>query len=385
MRTVCVLTGTRADYGLLKPILKRIQSDNSLNLQTIVTGTHLSPRHGNTVSELQKDGIPVDERVQILMEGDNRISMTKSLGLGVLGFSEALEKLNPDILLLLGDRVEVLAGAVTAAYMYIPVAHIHGGDAGTGVGIDDIARHAITKFSHIHFPASDRSHERIRRMGEPEWRIKTVGAPGLDAILAGDLTEKTELYSKYPISADENLLLVLFHPETMKPDQAGSQYRTLIEGIKSIDAEKMIIYPNADPGSDQIIEVTESIRSEASFHIFENIPRKEYLGLMSIANVLIGNSSSGIIEAPSLGLPFVEVGQRQTKRERGENVVSVGFEPEAIYTQVQKCLYDDDFRARIESSDNPYDKGGCAENIVIRLKSVELDDTLLQKPLDYDV
>ncbi len=385
MRTVCVLTGTRAEYGLLKPSLKRIQNDNSLELQTIVTGTHLSPRHGNTVSELQNDGIPVDEQVQILMEGDGRIPMAKSIGLGVLGFSEALGKLSPDVLLLLGDRVEVLAGAMTAAYMYIPVAHIHGGDAATGVGIDDIARHAITKLSHIHFPASDKSYERIRRLGEPEWRIKTVGAPGLDAILTGDFADANELYSEYSISADDNLLLVLFHPETMNPDRAGSQYRTLISGIKSIDAEKIIIYPNADPGSDQIIEEIESLRGEPSFHIFKNIPRKKFLGLMSIADAMVGNSSSGIIEAPSLGLPFVEVGQRQTDRERGDNVMSVGFEPQEIYNQVRKCLDDPEFRARIESSDNPYDKGGCAENIVSRLKSVELDDTVLQKPLSYDV
>jgi UDP-N-acetylglucosamine 2-epimerase (non-hydrolysing)/GDP/UDP-N,N'-diacetylbacillosamine 2-epimerase (hydrolysing) len=385
MRTICVLTGTRAEYGLLKPTLKRIQSDESLTLQTIVTGTHLSPRHGETVSELQNDGIPVDERVRILMEGDGRVQMIKSLGLGVLGFSEALDRLDPDILLVLGDRVEVLAGAMTAAYMYIPVAHVHGGDAGAGVGIDDLARHAVTKFSHIHFPASDRSHERIRRLGEPEWRITTVGAPGLDAILAGDFADETELSPKYPVSANKNLLLVLFHPETMHPDAAGAQYRSLIEAIKPIDAEKIFIYPNADPGSEQIIEELESLQGEPSVHVFENIPRNEYLGLMSIADVMVGNSSSGIIEAPSLGLPFVEVGQRQTDRERGKNVISVGFEPGEIYDKVEKSLHDETVRARIESSHNPYDKGGCAENIVTRLKNVELGDAVLQKPLDYEI
>jgi UDP-N-acetylglucosamine 2-epimerase (non-hydrolysing)/GDP/UDP-N,N'-diacetylbacillosamine 2-epimerase (hydrolysing) len=365
--------------------MKRIQRDDSLELQTIVTGTHLSPRHGQTESELQKDDIPINKRVRMLFEGDGRIPMVKSLGVGMLGISEALDELNPDIVLLLGDRVEVLAGAITAAYMYIPVAHVHGGDAGTGVGIDDIARHAITKFSHIHFPASDKSRERIRRLGEQEWRITTVGAPGLDDILSGDFMDEQALYSNYPVSSEDNKIIVLFHPETMKPNRAGSQYRTLIDGLESIEAEKILIYPNADPGSEQIIQEIESLESEPSFHVFKNIPRSEYLGLMSIGDVMVGNSSSGIIEAPSLGLPFVEVGERQTKRERADNVISVKFNPEEIYRGVKKCLDNDAVRYRAESSDNPYDKGGCAEAIVSCLRSIKLDNSVLQKPLDYDL
>ncbi|MEF8842607.1 MAG: UDP-N-acetylglucosamine 2-epimerase [Haloarculaceae archaeon] len=382
-RRVLVLTGTRAEYGLLKSSMAAIRDHEALTLQVVATGMHLSPRHGMTVEEVREDGFAVDRTVLMQVEGDTGRAMAKSLGLGVAGLAEAFESLDPDVVLLLGDRDEALAGALAASHTNVPVAHVHGGDAMHGATIDDSIRHAITRFAHLHFPASEQSAERIRRMGEEPWRITTVGAPGLDDVLAGEYEDPDAVLERYDIDPDRPFVLVVQHPVTTEPKRAGEQMATTLDAVGSFDAEIVLIYPNADAGGDAMIDVVRSRESDGSVRTFRSLPRREYLGLMAAADAMVGNSSSGVIEAPSFGLPVVDVGPRQEGRERAENTVSVPHDEAAIRDALDRCLSDEAFRDRAANTDNPYDHGGAGERIRDRLHEVALDERLLRKRLTY--
>ena len=381
-RRVLVLTGTRAEYGLLRSSMAAIRAHEDLTLQVVATGMHLSPRHGTTVEEIREDGFDVDRTVLMQVDGDTGRAMAKSLGLGTTGLAEAFESLDPDVVLLLGDRDEALAGALAASHMNVPVAHVHGGDATHGGTIDDSIRHAITKFAHLHFPASERSAERIRRLGEEPWRVTTVGAPGLDDVLAGVYEDPTTVLERHDLDPDGPLLLVVQHPLTTEPEHAGEQMAATLDAVGSFDGEVVVIYPNSDAGGDRMIAEIEA-REGGDLRTFRSLPRREYLGLMAAADVMVGNSSSGIIEAPSFGLPVVDVGPRQEGRERAANVVSVPYEVEAIRDALERCISDEGFRDRASDVENPYDYGGAGERIRDRLSEVTLDQRLLRKGMTY--
>jgi UDP-N-acetylglucosamine 2-epimerase (non-hydrolysing)/GDP/UDP-N,N'-diacetylbacillosamine 2-epimerase (hydrolysing) len=381
-RRVLVLTGTRAEYGLLRSSMAAIRDHGDLVLQVVATGMHLSPRHGRTVEEIRADGFDVDRTVLMQVEGDTGRAMAKSLGVGTAGLAEAFESLAPDVVLLLGDRDEALAGALAAAHMNVPVAHVHGGDAMHGAVIDDSIRHAITKFAHLHFPASERSAERIRRMGEEPWRVTVAGAPGLDDVLAGEYEDPATVLERHDVDPDRSLLLVVQHPLTTEPEHAGEQMATTLDAVGSFDAEVVVIYPNSDAGGDRMIAEIEA-REDDDLRAFRSLPRREYLGLMAAADAMVGNSSSGIIEAPSFGLPAVDVGPRQEGRERAANTLSVAHETDAIRAAIERCLTDEAFRERAADAANPYDYGGAGERICERLAEVELGEELLRKRLTY--
>jgi len=381
-RTVAVLTGTRAEYGLLESSMQRIADHDDLALQIIATGMHLSPKHGMTVDQIREDGFTVDHEVLMQVEGDSGAAMAKSLGVGTMGLTDAFQSIDPDFVLLLGDRDEALAGTLAAVHMNIPVAHIHGGDSMHGATIDDSIRHAITKFAHLHFPASELSGERIRKMGEEEWRIKVSGAPGLDDILAGEYESPDAVLKKYDIEPDQPLLLAAQHPVTTQPEWAGEQMAATLDAIESLDVQTVLIYPNSDAGSDQMIQEIESRSEVEGIQTFRSLPRREYLGVMAAADVLVGNSSSGIIEAPSFDLPVVDVGPRQDGRERAANTLSVPHERDEIRAAISKCLTDEAIRERIASSSNPYDYGGAGKRVCEVLAEVDIDERLQRKRLD---
>jgi UDP-N-acetylglucosamine 2-epimerase (non-hydrolysing)/GDP/UDP-N,N'-diacetylbacillosamine 2-epimerase (hydrolysing) len=395
-RVVAVVTGTRAEYGLLRSSMESIRAAPELSLRVVATGMHLSPHHGRTVDEIRADGFEVARTVHMLLEGDDGLAMAKSLGVGTQGLAEALGDVDPDVVLVLGDRDEALAAGMAAAHMNVPVAHVHGGDSMHGAIIDDSVRHALTKFAHIHFPVSDLSAERVRRLGEEEWRVTTVGAPGLDAVLAGEYDDPDAVVEKHGLSGDEPLALVVQHPVTTRPEAAGDQMRATLDAVTALDVRPVVIYPNSDAGGNRMIEVIESYAAArggegdgehagagGGFTSFKSLPRREFLGLMAAADVMVGNSSSGILEAPSFGLPVVDVGPRQEGRERADNTVSVPHDRDAIRGAIEDCLGDGPVRRRASECENPYDHGGAGERIAERLATVDLDEDLLRKQLTF--
>ncbi len=382
-RKITVLTGTRAEYGLLRSPMESIKAHDCLSLSVIATGMHLSPRYGNTVDEIRNDGFTVDREVSMLVEGDTGVAMAKSLGLGTTSLADAFMSLDPDVVLLLGDRDEALAGALAAAHMNIPVAHIHGGDAMHGAIIDDSIRHAITKFAHIHFPASELSASRIRKLGEEPERITVCGAPGIDDVLSNDFMTPETIREQYRLSGNKPLIVMLQHPVTTQPEQAGKQVEQTLNAIDHFDAHVVIIYPNSDAGSDRIIDEIESRELGPDKHAFRSLPRHEYLGLLAGADVMVGNSSSGILEAPSFGLPAVDIGPRQEGRERGDNTISVTHDTEAIADAIERSLFDEAFKKQAADGDNLYDYGGAGTRISERLAEIEITEDLLRKRLTY--
>lgn len=381
MRKIAVITGTRAEYGIFKSVLGEIERNTGLQLSLIVIGMHLSPEFGHTVDEIKKDGFKIAARVAVLHREDTKASMAKSIGESLSRTSDSLEKIKPDILLILGDRSEMLVGAVAATYMSIPIAHIHGGEISGNV--DEPVRHAITKLAHIHFAATEDSAERIRRMGEEPWRIHVVGAPGLDLILSGKAPQLKEIASKYGLDLSKPLLLVVQHPVVAEADEAASQIRQTLEAIKELKHQTILIYPNADAGGRRMIEAIRGYEKCMFLKTFRSIPHEDYLGLLRLASVMVGNSSSGIIEAPSFGLPVVNIGTRQTGRQRAGNVIDVGYHTEEILEAINRALHDQCFREKVDQCKNPYGDGKAGERIVRILSEVKLNKKLLEKRMTY--
>ncbi len=381
-RKITVITGTRSEYGLLYPVMRAIQNHHELELSVIATGMHLSREHGYTVDEIKKDGFIINATVDMLMSGDTGASMAKSLGKGIIGITEAIEKMRPDIVLVLGDRDEPFAGSVAAAHMNIPVAHIHGGDITEGC-IDESIRHSITKFAHIHFPATEESADRIRKMGEETWRIYTVGAPGLDTILNKELIPKEQLMKKYSLRPGEPLLLAVQHSVNLQPEKAAEQIRITLEALNDLKIQAILVYPNSDAGGRSMIEVIKEYEHLPFLHIFKSLPHIEFISLMNIANALVGNSSSGIIEAPSFHLPAVNIGIRQEVRQHTCNLINVPHDKLKIIEAIKMALYDETFKKKVSSCINPYGDGKAGIRIADVLAKIGINQKLLQKKITY--
>jgi len=383
MKKIAVVTGTRAEYGILFPVLRAIESEPGLELSLVVTGMHLSHEFGYTVSEIEKDGFKIDTRVNMLPEADTLSAMAKSIGMGITEMAQVWEQLKPDIILVLGDRVEPLAATIAGTYMNIPVAHIHGGDSPRG-GLDEYARHAITKLAHIHFPATKKSAERIIKMGEDEWRVHMVGSPALDVIMNAKLLPRKALCEKLGMDLPQPLVLLVQHPVTTQVDEAPGQIKETLEAIVEMAHPTIIIYPNSDAGGRRMIEIIKEYENRHHFiKSLKSLPRKEYLSLMKAASVLIGNSSSGIIDAPSFGLPAVNIGNRQEGRERGDNVIDVGHNRLEIIKAVKKALNDEDFLNKVKRGTNPYGNGKASKRIAEVLSAIEITPQLIQKKITY--
>jgi len=381
MKKIVYVTGSRAEYGVIRSTLEEIQKHKDLKLSLIVTGMHLSPEFGGTVKEIEKDGFKIAAKIDILPREDTGAAMAKYLGYGVIRITETLEKIKPDIVLVAGDRGETLAAAIAAAYLNIPVAHISGGDITTGGTIDDITRHCITKFAHIHFPATEKSAKIIISMGERPSRVFAVGNPGIPLKYKASKKELESVARQLKLDLTKPILLVIQHPVTTESHLAGRQMRETMEAIKELGMQTVVIYPNADAGAREMIKVINKYRGLHFIQIHKSIPRKIFLPLMAVSSVMIGNSSCALLEAPSFNLPAVNIGKRQEGRERGKNVIDVKPKKEEIILAVRKALYDKKFHERVKKSMNPYVKRGAEKNIVKILRKIEISPELLQKGL----
>ena len=379
-RKVLYISGTRADFGLMKTVLKKINMHPRLSLEIIATGAHLMEEFGMTVREIQEEGFSVHV-IDAVIEKDSNNSMVGFIGNFLQQLSEELPIIDPDIILILGDRGEMLAGAIAGSYMNIPVAHIHGGEISST--IDDITRHAITKLSHIHLAATKESADRILRMGEDSSRIFIVGAPGLDELLNSDLIQPKIVADKYNVDPNLPLILVLQHPVSLEADHAADQIRETLDAVLETGQQAIIIYPNADTGGREMIKMIHMYEPDRSIRIVKNIPHTEFLSLLRISSVLVGNSSSGIIEAPSFGIPVINVGTRQWGRQRTQNVIDTGYSKDQIVAAIRKSITDTAFIEQSRMCQNPYGDGTSSDKIIKILSEISIDASLLQKRMTY--
>ncbi len=380
-RKIAVVTGTRAEYGILKPVLEAIKARQELELCLVIAGMHLSREFGYTVTEVEKDNFQIAARIEMTPYDDTPAVMAKSIGTGIIGMADAWQVIRPDIILILGDRTEPLAAAIAGAYMNIPLAHIHGGDVCGN--IDDSSRHAITKFAHIHFPATQQSAKRIIRMGEEKWRVNMVGSLALDSILHEPLLSTNTLIRKYTLDSTRPLVLGIQHAVTSQADDAPQQMKKTLEAVVELGYPAMVIYPNSDAGGRRIIKVIKEFEKYPFLKIIKSLPRRDYLGLMKLAAVMVGNSSSGIVEAPSFGLPVVNIGIRQEGRERGANVIDVGHNKSEIVRAIKKALTNKAFLAEVKKGRSPYGDGKASLRIADTLSKMEITPALLQKKITY--
>lgn len=382
-RKICVVTGSRAEYGQLKPVMKAIAKDPNLELAIVAAGMHFSSAFGLTFREIVKDGFKIDAKVRMTPFTDTAEAMAVSVGKGTIGMAKAFNKIKPDIVLILGDRVEALAAAVAAAYSNISLAHISGGDK-TKAGLDESARHAITKVANIHFPVTEISAQRIIKMGENPKKVFVSGAPGLDAILSAKFLSSVKIKERYGLDLSRPFLLIAQHPVTTEVGNAAFQITKTLEAVKRFNHQTIIIYPNSDAGGRSIAEVIRNYCERFNFmRAYRSVPHEDYLSLMKEADVLIGNSSSGITEAPSFHLPVVNIGCRQDGRERSVNVIDVPHSEFAIYKAIQRAFEDKKFIKKVKACKNPYGDGKSAILIANVLSKVKIDKKLLQKYITY--
>jgi len=379
-RKIVVVTGSRAEYGMLKPLLEKIQKSKYLRLRLVVTGMHLLKEHGLTLKEIKKDGFKLAAKVT-MYSGDpsQEDYYGKSLARGIQGLSKAFKEIHPEILVVLGDRLEPLAATLAAATLRIPIAHLAAGDKTDSGHIDEPIRHSITRFANLLFATTLGSAKRLVEMGEERWRVHRVGALGIDAILDCPPVADGILSERFHINVRETYLIVMFHPVHLEKETAGKQMREIIEALKELRLPSIMIYPNNDPGNEHIIKEIEKSRSMAFVRVFRNLPHNEYISLLRKASMLVGNSSSGIIEAPSLGIPVVNVGSRNVGREHARNVIFVPSRKNAIVNAIKKGLHDRNFRKSLKTCRTPYGDGKASGRIVRVLTNVQLNTKLLQK------
>ena len=378
MRTIGVVTVARSDYSIYLPVLRRIQEERDLQLRLIIAGMHLSPEFGLTASQIEEDGFQITDRVEMLLSSDTPEGIGKSMGLGTIGFAQTYARCRPDILLVLGDRFEMHAAVVASLPFKMPVAHIHGGESTEGL-IDESIRHSITKMSHLHFASTEKYAERLIQMGEEPWRVTVSGAPSLDNLSQMPLLNLEELKNQYGLDLSSPFLLVTCHPVTLEYEQTQYHMSELLSALEESGYGVVFTYPNADTCGRLIIEmITESISRNRGWQVAVNLGTQGYVSLMSHAAAMVGNSSSGIIEAASSSLPVVNIGNRQRGRLHGPNVIDVGYRREEVRAGIARAG-SPQFRSDIAGIDNPYGDGHAAQRIVQKLREIRIDDKLLMK------
>lgn len=380
MNILC-FTGTRADYGIYRPILFELKQDPHFNLQLVVTGMHLCSEYGHTIDEIKEDPFPIIATPSILFKGDSTLAMSQSIGMAILYFSDILQKLNPSFILLLGDRGEMLAAAIAAHYQNIGILHLHGGEISGSA--DDGIRHCISKLAHLHFVSTYEAKNNLLKMGEEEWRIHPIGSlrkHDFEGIKRLPPEKKEQLIKKYHLHANEKKVILAIHPDTKETLSFADQINPVLHGImKSITRSKIIIIgPNSDAGGELFQKKLMELANQfpTSVHYYSSIPSDEYLFLLSQANVLVGNSSSGIIEAPFFQLPFIHIGNRQKSRTHGDNVQFVDYHAKQIELSIDKIL----FEPTKKEIDNPYDLcESPAQEMLNKLKESIKNPHLLHK------
>jgi len=379
-RKITVTTGTRAEYGLIRSVLKEIIKNKKLELFLIVSSMHLSKKHGLTINEIKNDGFNIYSKVDMIPKGNSGFDMSMSLGSGILQFSKIFKKLKPDINLVLGDRDEVLASSMAAYHMNIPNAHIHGGDI-SGAGIDEYNRHAITKISNIHFPATEKSKNRIIRMGENPKTVFLTGSPSIDEIIKNQISNKQTLEKKYDIKFTDNVILLVQHPVTSGSQKTENYIKNILKAIVKEQRTTFAIAPNSDAGNKIIFSYLKQYSKKYSFiKYYRTIPRTDYLGMLKNCKLLLGNSSSGIIEGSYFDIPIIQVGIRQQNRETGKNIiVTTGDTVNDVSSAIKKA-----FKMKISKKrEKIYGSGNSSRKIVRVLENISLTNKLINNKMFY--
>lgn len=383
-KTISIFTSTRADYGLLKPLIDELIKESSLDIKIVVTGSHLSREFGNTYKEIENDGFTIDEKIDILVYGDNPTSISKSMGLALISFSDYFKRIKPDLLVVLGDRYETLAVVIAAANQGIPIAHLYGGESTEGA-IDEAIRHSITKFSHIHFTSTETFRNRVIQLGEQADTVFNVGALGIDNIVKETLYNRSELEAKLNLKADKKYALITYHPVTLDNNNK-EQIMNLLNALEEFP-ELLLIFTkaNADKGGNEINHIiNEFVGEHSNAYLYDSLGRKLYLSTMKHAALIIGNSSSGIIEAPSFKVPTVNIGDRQKGRIFADSVINSTTQKEDIIKAIELAL-SNEFMEKCLSTVNPYGDGNASiriKEIIVKLLS---NNSIKLKKSFYDI
>ena len=394
MKKISVITVARSDFGHYMPVLRQIQEDPDLRLSLIVSGMHLSPEFGMTVSNIEEEGFRVDHKVEMLLSSDTPEGISKSIGLGTIGFAQVYTQCKPDIIVVLGDRFEMYSAVLAALPFKIPIAHIEGGAVTEGA-IDDALRHSITKMSHIHFVSTKEYARRVIQMGEEPDRVHVTGSPTLDNLHQIRLLSRDETQSDFELKLPEKFLLVTYHPVTLEYENVSWQVKELLYALEKSHLHIIFTMPNCDTGGYTIRnQIREFAKNNPYAQIIENLGTQGYFSIMSLATAMIGNSSSGLVETPSFKLPVVNIGNRQKGKVRCSNVIDVGYSKDEIYAGIQTAI-SPEFKEKTRSVVNLYGDGHAAGRIVSVLKEITLNQKLLiksfvdhvfefeQRPLNY--
>ena len=378
-RRIAVVTTSRADYSHLYWPLRELADRPEIELGIFALGPHLSPQFGATIQEIERDGFPIQARIECLLSSDTDTGMAKTIGVAILGLADALTAWRPDLLLLIADRYEMLAPAATALALRIPIAHIEGGEVSQGA-IDDAVRNALTKLAHIHFTSTETARQRVIAMGEEPWRVHRAGAPSLDHLRRSTLLDRAALESKLGLSLSSPVIVAAWHPVTILRD-TNAEADAFFAALAQSTGKLVFVYPNADAGGLALIDRARDLAATRPHaHVFVNLDAVTYWSLLSHADALVGNSSSGIMEAASFALPVVNVGMRQQGRERARNIIDVPANAAAIRDALDRAL-SPAFRKSLDGMTNPYGDGTAAQMIASVLSSVPLDGLLIKQPM----
>jgi GDP/UDP-N,N'-diacetylbacillosamine 2-epimerase (hydrolysing) len=375
-RRICVVTGTRAEYGCLRWVMEGIRKTPGLELQVVVTGMHLSPEFGLTYREIERDGFSIDRKIEMLLSSDTSMGVTKAIGLGLIGFGEVLEQLQPHLLLLLGDRFEMLAAATAALVARIPIAHAHGGESTEGA-FDEAIRHSITKMAHLHFVAAEEYRKRVIQLGEDPLRVFLVGGLGIDGIRRLQLLDRPALEAALEFKLGRRNLLVTFHPVTLECATAAEQMSELLRALETLrDTHLIFTMPNADTGGRGLIDMVQQFVSKhPNARAYTSLGHLNYLSCIRCVDGVVGNSSSGLAEVPSFAKGTINIGDRQRGRLKAESVIDCDPVRDSILAGVQR-LYSPAFQAMLKTVRNPYGEGGASERIVGILKEFPLESII---------
>jgi GDP/UDP-N,N'-diacetylbacillosamine 2-epimerase (hydrolysing) len=383
MKKICVVTGTRAEYGLLRWVMEGIQNSSKFQLQIIATGAHLSPEFGLTYREIEQDGLTIDKKVEMLLSSDTPVGVAKAMGVGLIGFADALEQLKPDMLLVLGDRYEILSAAAAAMVARIPIAHLHGGETTEGA-FDESIRHALTKMSHLHFVAAPPYRQRVIQLGENPDRVFCVGGLGVDNILRMQLLGREELEHALGFRLGKRNLLVTYHPVTLEDQTSQKQMENLLAALeKQKDTHLIFTLPNADTNGRVIIQMIEDfVAKRDNAKAFTSLGQHRYFSCLAQVDAVVGNSSSGLAEAPSFKIPTVNIGERQKGRLKAQSVIDCAPEQKAISHAIDKAL-SSEFQNNLVAVKNPYGNGGASDMIIETLEQISFDNLLKKKFHDF--
>jgi len=382
MKKICVVTGTRAEYGLLRWVMEGIRQSPVLELQLIATGMHLSPEFGMTVDAIEADGFEIDRKVEMLLSSDTAVGLTKSMGLGMIGFADALAELKPDLMLVLGDRYEIFAAATSAMIARIPIAHLHGGETTEGA-FDEAIRHSITKMSHLHFVAAEEYQQRVIQLGEQPEHVFNVGGLGIDNILRLNLLARDELEAALNFKFAKRNLLVTFHPVTLEQNTSAQQMDELLAALAELkDTGLIFTMPNADTqGRILFDKVNEFCAGHPQARAYTSLGQLRYLSCIQHVDGVVGNSSSGLAEVPSFKKGTINIGDRQRGRLKAASVIDCEPDKDSIRSAF-KLLYSTEFQAQLSAVENPYGNGGASGEIVRILESQSLDNLLKKRFYD---